>query len=472
MMSKSEEMSAIKLTLKPGNTEADILDGQSRICNWTYNKLRDVAGELRQQFIESKEPELAKRIYSERGLRDILPQLKEEHPFLKVVHSSPLKNAALRLSDSIQAYQKSKKGKRKGKAGWPKPRSWKKSWFSLFYDEPNKGFKIEGDTLILSLGMGQDRKRRSISIPIKDAHLLKNKEIRNLRIVKELGVFSAVFTVKTILPAKKEISRVVALDPNHKNLCYGVGTDGKAFEIENPSWLKTYDKRMDELKSKRDRCQKKSKKYEVLDSNNNPTGKTYYEPSRRWEKYNQTLERAYKKRQDQTKTFLFTVAHELVSEYDCIGIGDYTPHGGGKTTKMRRAMNNRSLNDRLKQTVSWVAKKSGKTFLEYDEKNTTRTCNCCYYVIEGGISPEIRTWTCPQCKIVHIRDENAAVNGLSIVLRDLAKNSGEIPQVPCSGRALVTERWAWCVLPSGIKRIPRGQDSNFSLQHQEIKQKA
>lgn len=469
-MSQSEVMSVIKLELEPCDDAVDVMDGQSRICNWIYNKFLDDVQVLYQQYVETKDPELAKIIYSERGLRDLLPQLKEENPFLKVVHSSVSKNAVLRLSQAIQAHQKSKKGKRKGKVGWPKFRSWKRKWFSLYYDEPNKGFKIEGDQLILSLGMGEDKKRRSISIPIKDAHLLKNKEIRNLRIVKYQGRFSAVFTVRTIVPAKKEILRVVALDPNHKNLCYGVDTEGCAFEIESPYWLKIHDKVIDELKSKRDRCQKKSKQFEVLDSNNKPTGKTYYKPSRRWEKYNKMLENAYQKRREQTKTFLFTVAHQLIAKYDCIGIGDYTPHGGGITTKMRRAMNNQSLNNRFKETLSWLAIKSGKTFLEYNEKGTTRTCSCCPYINKEGISPEIRIWTCPQCKIIHIRDENAAANGLREVLRNLAKESEKFSQVSCSDHALVKERCAWRVMPSGVVRIPRGHDSNL-LQRQEIKQK-
>ena len=120
-----------------------------------------------------------KIVYSERGLRNLLPKLKEEHPFMKVVHSSVLKNAALRLSDAIQTHQKSKKGKRKGPlVRWPKYRSWKKSWFSLFYDEPNKGFKIENYQLILSLGMGQERKQRSVSVRIKQAEFTNCKAAR------------------------------------------------------------------------------------------------------------------------------------------------------------------------------------------------------------------------------------------------------------------------------------------------------
>ena len=459
-MSKHEMMVVIKLLLEPDTAVSSTLDGQSRICNWTYNTLLSHAQELRQGFIETQNVEIAKIVYSERGLRNLLPKLKEEHPFMKVVHSSVLKNAALRLSDAIQTHQKSKTGKRKGPlVRWPKYRSWKKSWFSLFYDEPNKGFKIENDQLILSLGMGQERKQRSVSVRIKQAELLKNKEIRNLRIVKQLGLFYAVFTVRKSLPETKPISRIAALDPNHKNLSYGVDAHGNAFEIESPSWLKIYDKRIDELKSKRDRCFRRSKQVEVLDSDDKPINKTYWEPSKRWKKYNQTLQRALQKRREQSKTFLFTIAHRLYKIYDCIGIGNYAPNGNGLTTKMRRAMNNRSLIDRFKQVLSWVAVKSGKTFFEYDEKGTTRTCHCCRHVIEGGIKPHIREWVCPGCGMDHIRDENAAQNGLSEVLRNLAKKSGEYPQVSCSDLASIMRRWAWRVLPGGVFCTLRRQNS-------------
>jgi putative transposase len=214
---------------------------------------------LRKKYIETKDSSLALTVYSKRGLRNLLPQLKEKNPFLKVVHSSPLKNAALRLSAAIQTHQKSKKEKRKGKiTGWPKFRSWKSSWFSLFYDEPDKGYKIEDNQLILSLGRGQTGERRSISIPLKEASVLKGKKIRNLCIVKQKGLYFAIFSIHKTVPEKRSIKHTIALDPNHKNLAYGVDTKGNAIEIDAPHWLKTYDKRMDELKSKRDKCLKKS----------------------------------------------------------------------------------------------------------------------------------------------------------------------------------------------------------------------
>jgi len=325
----SKENLVLKLKLEMETQTAGALDGQSRICNWLYNHLLEKGQELKQAFIQSSNSKAAMTLYTKRGLRNLLPKLKEEHHFLKVVHSSPLKNTALRLSEAI------------------------------------------------------------------------------------------------------------------------------------PKWLKTYDKRLDALKSKRDRCNKKSKKAQVLDEKGKPTGKEYTLPSKRWKKYDRSIMRALHKRREQTKTFMFTSAHHLFREYDCIGIGDYTPHGEGITTPMRRAMNNRSLIGRWKETLSWVALKSGKTFIQFDEQGTTRTCNHCLHVEGQGIPVAMRQWQCRKCQTVHIRDENAAINGLRKVLRDLSpKQGGENPPlVSGSDPVFVKERWAWCILPSGVRIMPRGQNS-------------
>lgn len=451
---KPEATKVIKLQLIAEDAIFRSLDGQSKICNWLYNHLLEKANTLKQQFIQTGDYEAAKTLYTERGLRNLLPGLKNELPFLKSVHSSPLKNSALRLSQAIQTHQKSRKGKRAGKKfGWPKFRSWQASWFSLLYDEPNKGFKIHHHQLILSLGQ-----RISLSFTLKDHHLLNNQIIRNLRIVKQASTYYAVFTVQVKLPVKKPVKRIIAFDPNHKNLAHGVDNEGQSIEITSPHWLKTYDKRIDELKSKRDRCLKKSKQMTITDPLGNPL-KEKYIPSKRWSKYQKALEKARHKRQEQTKTYVYTLAHQITKNYDAIGIGDYTPKGEGITAPMRRAMNNRSLIGRFKQALQWVAAKSGKLFIEYDEQRTTRTCSECCYICPESLDPSIRIWNCPSCQKVHLRDENAAINGLKKILRDLEKKCETIiSQVPCSGLFQVIERWAWRVLPSGVKKTSAGAE--------------
>jgi putative transposase len=444
------------------------LDNQSRACNWLYNKVLEKANALKEHFKATGDPESAKVLYSSRGLRNLVPGIKKDHPYLKNVYSSPLKNTALRVTDSIRTYQSSYKGKRRGATvGWPRFRSWTHRWFSLFYDEPTSGYRIENTILRLSLGTGIDKKRCAIKIPILDAHVLKDKEIRNLRIVKQAGVFSMVVTVRRSVPATKDIKKIIALDPNHKNMAYGVDNEGRALKIDAPSWLKTYDLRLDELKSLLDRCKKKSYLVDSEDKKAIPGQR--WQQSRRYKKVHKVYTKARAKRQEVTKLFCYRLANSLYKQYDLVAIGDYTPRGNGITTPMRRAMNNRSLIGRCKEIFSWVALKSGKTYHEFCEKGTTRTCHACNFVVDKGIAPHIRQWTCPSCKAHHIRDENVACNGLRKVLRNLLIKSETLSSpVPSSGRVLIKERWAWRVLSSGL--IARRGDNAATLLHlQEIK---
>lgn len=337
--------------------------------------------------------------------------------------------------------------------GWPRFRSWQAGWFSLLYDEPKKGFKVDQDQLFL---LGE---RIRLGFTLKDACLLKGQTIRNLRIVKQNGKYYAVFTVIAKLPEQKLSKKIIAFDPNHKNLAYGVDNDGNSIEIAAPHWLASYDRRLDELKSKRDRCLKKSKKIIIADGDGNPIQEKYI-PSKRWFTYQAALEKARHKRQEQTKTYVYTLAQQVCKNYDVIGIGDYTPQGEGITKTMRRAMNNRSLIGRFKEAVKWVCAKSGKYYIEYDEKGTTRTCHGCDYISLQGIHPSIRSWKCPSCQAIHGRDENAAINGLKKILRDFLQNGKTtVLQVPCSGLFQILERWAWCVLPSGVCKTLQGLNS-------------
>ena len=468
-----EAISVIKLRLDLSFETSRILDTQSRKCNWLYNHLLAQANQLRDQYRETQDPSVGAVLYTSRGLRNLVPEIKSENPFLKTVHSSPLKNTALRLSDCIQTYQKSRKTKRGKATGWPSFRSWKSKWFSLFYDEPGKGYKIKSGVLILSLGSGLDKQERILKIPLPESFVLREKTIRSLRITQQNGIYSAVFTVVRVLPEQKPISKIISLDPNHKNFAYGVDNAGKAIEIESPWWLKTYDKRLDELKAKRDKKLKKSKLIQLLDQNAQPTGSKYYEASRRYHKIQRTLERVLHQRREQTKVFMHTLANTLYRQYDLVAIGDYTPQGGGITPPMRRAMNNRSLIGRFKEVAAWSAQKSGKQFAEFDERGTTRTCHVCCSVVAGGLQPSIREWTCESCQTHHIRDENAAINGLRRILRDRPQKGSDLFEpVPGSGHFSIHERWVWRVGPRGVRCTSRGTRSSLVSSRQKIKKKA
>ena len=167
---EAEPIHCHKVALNLDVYQADELDRMSKIVNRAKNDLIDTATKDRARLSEMTEELLASmdisdevfadlevkldaerkdiwsRTYSTYGLRDLLPGMKEVHPFLNGVHSSPLKNVALNVINSIKAY-------RNGKAGFPKFHSWKMEWCSLEFDEKNKGWSYEGNLLTINCGI-------------------------------------------------------------------------------------------------------------------------------------------------------------------------------------------------------------------------------------------------------------------------------------------------------------------------------
>jgi putative transposase len=182
--------SAVKIALKVAEGQSTILDGQSKIANWLYNQLLERANGLRQQYRQSQDKEVGRMLYTERGLRDLIPELKARYPFLKTVYSSVLKNAALRLSKAIRDYQDRKHGRRKNVVNWPTFRAWKRNWFSLQYEEPWKGYALIGRTLRLVLGQDARGKQLRIELQLAEAlpHWVNHEHIRQCRIVMNPGI--------------------------------------------------------------------------------------------------------------------------------------------------------------------------------------------------------------------------------------------------------------------------------------------
>lgn len=370
-----------------------ILDGQSCICNWLYNHLLEMTIE------DYKNNNNELKLLSDRNLRDQVPVLKHEYIFLNSVHSSPLKNAALRLKETYEKFFK-------GGMGYPNFKSWSKNWFSLFYDEPNKGFKLlENNQLHITLGMDRNRKRLTVKGSLKEGvHLQKGDRIKNFRLCKHQGSrFYAIFCIEREEPEKKEVKTWIAIDPNHKNFFLGIDNNGVSYEFEKLMQLKYWDKVIDKLKSKRDMCERKSK----LVSNNE--GKSYYLPSKKWSRLNNALDNAYNTRREQIKSGCYSIANWIAKNYDYAAIGDYTPNlETAKHDNMHRSMLNQEVIGEFRSILKWVMKRSGKSFSKVDEKNTTKECCVCGHMEKKD--PSIREFICPGCNNKLHRDINSAVN--------------------------------------------------------------
>ena len=417
--------------------ERHILDGQSKICNWLYNRLLETCQK------DYRENNSQLQLMKDENLRNYAVAMKSEYPFLKTVFSSPIKEVAERLKTSYERFFK-KLG------GYPNFRSWKQKWFSLFYDEPNKGWKLEEDGVKIKISLGDipelprkdKRENPSITGHLTEQMILQEGEsINTFRLCKQQGNrFYAVFTIERCsskeLAHKKMMSlyrkeynlakkenrekptkpvlekeaieipkdvKWIALDPNHKNFFVGVDNEGNSILFKKLAMIKYWDKMIDKLKSKRDICEKNYRKKKTKN------GIHYTVHSPRWNRLNQALNRAYHKRREQIKVALYSIAHELYRRYDLVLIGDYTPtNGTAPFDNMKRSMLNQEKIGEFRNIVEWVAIKKDSYYKKVNEHNTTK--NCCVCGHQEKKTPDIRQFTCVSCGTTLMRDNNSAVN--------------------------------------------------------------
>jgi putative transposase len=335
---------------------------------------------------------------------------KNEHPFLKVVHSQVLKETLRRLHKAYQKFFNDLKEKRK--TGRPKFRRWKRKWMSLVYPE-GAGIKvIENNRIRITFGKTAEGKQLYIIVglkePLKSNSLGKfdtaTPALGQVVITKDLlGNYYACFTLETKDPEKHESTEaVIAIDPNHKNSF--VGFDGKnGIELARCYVQKNLDKAIDYIKSRRDKCEKKCRAVK------NPDGSIkYWKPSRRWKQFNRVLNKLYAKRREQMKLFAYTIAHWLERHYDKVLYGDYTPFAGLKNT--HRSMLSQGYVGYLRKIVKWVFEKNGKVAEDVSERKSTKTCHCCGNEIL--MPPSKRSFVCSnsECDASLPRDVNSAIN--------------------------------------------------------------
>ncbi len=427
---------AKKIEVQFKEEDAYILDGQSKICNWFYNQLLDAC------INDYKYNNNAKKLLNGRNLRNYGTSLKEEHPFLNTVFSSVLKEPSARIKKAYDKFFKEK-------AGYPKYRSWKNKWFSLVFDEPNKGWEVKEGGKCISISLGdipnlpkeKGKKNPSVTGELKEKVELKNNEMfKTFSLVKQQGKFYAIFTVekcskdeldfketmsiyrKEVNKAKKERINLpekpifkeeeiiipkdckwIALDPNHKNFFVGVDYKGNSIEFKKLQMIKYWDKTIDKLKSKRDICQRNYRKRKTIN------GVKYTVSSPRYNRLNYALEIAYNKRREQIKTALYSISHQLYRNYDLVIIGDYTPtNNTAKFKNMKRSMLNQEVIGNFRKILKWVSQKENKFYIMVDEKNTTKECCICGH--KEKKEPSIREFTCKSCNSTLMRDSNSAVN--------------------------------------------------------------
>jgi len=299
------------------------------------------------------------------------------------------------------------------KPGFPrfKPRH---QFFTLYY--PAMYLEVLDKTIILPTGGGGNwGAKRSPNIV---AHLTEDPpdhfhEVAVSRDVRGNYYCSFVYDVeqrdgdeskarKKRKPRPMRDDGVVAFDLGIKTLATGYTDQGRFYHIGGFKGYRHYNKQLDKIRSKRDKCKKKSRRYIYLTR-----------------VYKRVAEKKRRKQQDCLHKASHLIAHRLAERAVVIGDlsqrqmvikkqEDETP----KEKRKREIRNRMVYNDwglyGFVQMLDYKCLRFGKELHSIDERDTTKMCHVCKR--KKDMPLWLRTYRCENCGLVMARDDNSAVN--------------------------------------------------------------
>ncbi len=369
----------IRLQVTSGDIDAlEFMQGKCRgLYNWWILRLRE-GGEQWPGWTEAKAT---------------LEAGKEHDPNLRHVYGKLLQEVYFRLDKAMSAFfRRVKAGET---PGFPRVRP-RHAFFTLCY--PAMYVKVEGDRLHLPTGGGGAtgilKRYPNIVARLTEPAPATYREVAISR--DACGNYYASFVAERP-GAPQRNGGVVAFDLGIKTLATGVGERGRIYTIGGFKGHQWYNRQLDKIRSKRDSCQKKSRRYLHLS-----------------QVYQRVSERKRNKQRDCLHKASHLIAHRLVESTVVIGDLSQRQMVSKAHQEKNRYRNRAVFNDwglyGFVQMLDYKCQHAGKTLERIDERYTSQDCSRCGRRQEMPLWK--RTYRCgnPNCRLVMDRDENSAVN--------------------------------------------------------------
>ena len=131
------------------------------------------------------------------------------------------------------------------------------------------------------------------------------------------------------------------------------------------------------------------------------------------------MARVHAKIADSRKDFLHKLTTTLIHENQVISVESLLVKNMVKNPRLAKAISDCAWGDLVRQ-LKYKADWYGRTLVSIDKwYPSTKRCSQCGYTLKS-IGLSVRSWECPECRTVHDRDTNAAVNikaaGLAVLV--------------------------------------------------------
>jgi putative transposase len=329
---------------------------------------------------------------------------KRHDPDLKQVYGKLLHEVYFRLGAAMDAFfRRVQNGE---KPGFPRVRP-RHCFFTLIY--PAMYIQIEGKTVMLPTGGGG--KHGPKQFPNIQAELTEvpPEGFREVAISRDgRGDYYASFSYR-IKEDEQQPGEVVAFDLGIKMLATGVNEQERFYSIFGFKGGQWYNRQLDKIRSKRDKCKKKSRRYIHLSN-----------------VYKRVAQKKRNKQRDSLHKASHLIAHKLVER--TVVIGDLSQrqmvmkeHQEKNKYRNRAVFNDWGLST-FTEMLTYKCHLYGKELVFLDERNTSKACSGCGNLQAMPLWK--RTYCCTNCGLVMDRDENSAVN---ILTRFLARRGPHTP---------------------------------------------
>jgi putative transposase len=371
-----------KIKLKLSEQDAvtfEFMQGKCRgLYNWWVMRLR--AGE-RWNFAEAKRS---------------LQESKHYDPELAWVYGKLLHEVFYRLDASMQAFFRRREAGEK--PGFPRVRP-RHGFFTLCF--PAMYLKIQDDKLILPTGgKGHHKHYPNIIAKLSEVPPDGFREVAISRDAR--GNYYASFSYREEEQVK-QAGEVIAFDLGIKTLATGINEQGKVYRIGGFKGSRWYNKQLDKIRSKREKCQKKSRRYLHLS-----------------QVYKRVSEKKRHKQRDSLHKASHLISHKLVERTVVVGELSQRQMVMKEHQERNKHLNRAVFNEwglyTFIQMLAYKCQLYGKDLQFVDERNTSKTCSGCGHVQAMPLWK--RTYCCKECGLVLDRDQNSAIN---ILMRFLAR---------------------------------------------------
>ena len=365
-----------------------------------------------------------------------LQESKQHDPELECVYGKVLHEVYFRIDAGMSAFfRRVKNGET---PGFPRLRP-RHCFFTLCY--PAMYVKIKGDKLILPTGGGGKHGPKRYPDIVARLTEIPPEQFKEVAISRDArGNYYASF------PAERQEEQcnnagTVAFDLGMKTLATGVNEQGRIYTVGGFNGARWYNRQLDKIRSKRDKCKKKSRRSLYLS-----------------QVYKRVSQKKRNKQQDSLHKASHLIAHTLVER--TVVVGDLSQRQMVmKEHKERNKHLNRSVfNDwglyAFMQLLTYKCPLYGKELVVENERNTSKMCSGCGNLQKMPLWK--RTYCCVECGLVMDCDENSAMNILTRFLArrgpstpsecgvlQAAQSSVEVVEASCEGQVQQLNLFEW-----------------------------